>query len=120
MKGYCVYSQIQQFKEKGFKKNTVANMLGINRRTVNRYWDMLADYELNATTICREKALGEYETTILKWLRDYPSMSAAQVFVWLKEHYNDEFTEWTVSRFVKDLRDEYGIKKIISRGNTRQ
>ncbi len=113
MKGYCVYSQIQQLKEKGFKKNTVAKMLGINRRTVNRYWDMLADdYELNATNICREKALGEYEATILKWLRDYPSMSAAQVCDWLKEHYSAEFTERTVSRFVKGLRDEYGIKKI--------
>ena len=113
MKGYCVYSQIQQLKEKGFKKNTVAKMLGINRRTVNRYWNMLADdYEINATNICRETALSEHETTILKWLRDYPSMSAAQVCDWLKEYYSAEFTERTVSRFVKGLREEYGIKKI--------
>lgn len=67
MKGYSVYSQIQQLKEKGFKKNTVAKMLGINRRTVNRYWSMFADeYEVNALNICREKALGEYEVIVLK------------------------------------------------------
>ena len=113
MKGYCVYSQIQQLKEKEFKKNAVAKMLGINRRTVSRYWDMVADdYEVNAANICREKALGEYEATILRWLRDYPSMSAAQVLDWLKEHYSADFTERTVSRFVSDLRNKYGIKKI--------
>ena len=109
MKGYCVYSQIHQLKEKGFRKTTVAKMLGINRRTVNRYWDMLADdYEINASNICRERALGEYASIIVKWLHDYPSMSAAQVCDWLKEHYSADFTERTVSRFVKDLREEYG------------
>lgn len=43
MKGYLVYSQIQQLKEKGFKKANVAKQLGINRRTVDRYWNMSAD-----------------------------------------------------------------------------
>ena len=113
MKGYCVYSQIQQLKEKGFKKATIAAMLGVNRRTVNRYWDMLADeYELNASNICREKALGEYEVIVLKWLHSYPSMSSSQVCDWLKEHYSAEFSERTVSRFVKGLRGDYGIKKV--------
>lgn len=113
MKGYSVYSQIQQLKEKGFKKTTVAKLLGINRRTVNRYWDMLADeYEINASNICREKALGEFGGIVLKWLHSYPSMSSAQVCDWLKEHYSAEFSERTVSRFVKDLRKEYGIKKV--------
>jgi transposase len=88
-------------------------MLGVNRRTVTRYWDMLADeYELNASNICREKALGEYEVIVLKWLHSYPSMSSSQVCDWLKEHYSAEFSERTVSRFVKGLRVEYGIKKV--------
>ena len=124
MKGYSVYSQIQQLKEKGFRKTTVAKLLGINRRTVNRYWDMLADeYEINASNICREKALGEFGGIVLKWLHSYPSMSSAQVCDWLKEHYSAEFSERTVSRFVKDLRKEYGIKKVtdqIGRASCRE
>ena len=40
MKGYSVYNAIQQLKERGFKKATVAKQLGINRRTVDRYWNM--------------------------------------------------------------------------------
>ena len=46
MKGYNVYSRIQQLKEKGFKKATVAKQLHINRRTVDKYWSMsVEDYE---------------------------------------------------------------------------
>ena len=113
MKGYSVYSQIQQLKEKGFRKTSVAKLLGINRRTANRYWDMLADeYEINASNVCRKKALGEYEDIVLIWLKSYPSMSSAQICDWLKEHYSAEFSERTVSRFVRDLRKEYGIKKV--------
>lgn len=82
MKGYCVYSQIHQLKEKGFRKTTVAKMLGINRRTVNRYWDMLTDdYEINASNICRERALGEYESIMRSFAvpcaRIIPSFMAA-------------------------------------------
>lgn len=40
MKGYRVYSVIHQLKERGFKKASVAKQLNINRRTVNRYWNM--------------------------------------------------------------------------------
>lgn len=114
MKGYSVYSQIQQLKEKGFKKSAVAKQLNINRRTVDRYWNMKADeYELNSANICRTKVLGEYENIILLWLKCYPTMSSAQVCDWLKEHYNAEFSERTVSRFVKDLRLTHNIKKTV-------
>lgn len=67
MKGYSVYSSIQQLKERGFKKATVAKQLGINRRTVNRYWDMtVEEYEENSTNICREALLDEYRDTIVR------------------------------------------------------
>ena len=48
---------------------------------------------------------------ICNWLRAYPTLSAAQVCDWLKEHYNEDFRERTVSRYVKRLREEYGLKK---------
>ena len=50
MKGYSVYSQIQQLKEQGFRKDAVARNLGINWRTANRYWDMtVEEYEARKT-----------------------------------------------------------------------
>ena len=112
MKGYSVYSSIQQLKERGFKKATVAKQLGINRRTVNRYWDMAVDeYEENSTNICREALLGKYRDTIVGWLSEYPTLSAAQVCDWLKEHYSASFSERTVCRYVKNLREEYDLRK---------
>ena len=112
MKGYRVYSQIQQLKEKGFKRAAAARQLGINRRTIERYWDMeLEAYESNADRIRRINQLDEYEETILLWLKDYPTMSAAQVCDWLKEHYEAAFSERTVCRYVKNLREKYHLKK---------
>jgi len=40
MKGYKVYSKIQQLKSLGFKRAAVAKQLKANWRTVDRYWDM--------------------------------------------------------------------------------
>lgn len=40
-------------------------------------------------------------------------MSAAQVCDWLKEYYQASFSERTVSRYVKELRNAYGLKKHI-------
>lgn len=116
MKGYNVYSQIQQLKEKGFKKAAVAKQLGLNRRTVDRYWNMAVDdYEINSAQVCRMKLLNEYQDIVVHWLRDYPTASSAQVCDWLKEHYAAAFSERTVCRYVKELRAEYGLKKAVHR-----
>lgn len=78
MKGYTVYSKIQQLKEQGFRKETVAKSLKINWRTVDRYWKMkVEDYETNAMSVCRSRLLDDYRETIVGWLREYPTLSAA-------------------------------------------
>ena len=112
MKGYSVYSQIQQLKEQGFRKDAVARNLGINWRTVNRYWDMTVDeYEASLSCVCQVQLLDEYKDTIVKWLSDYPTLSAAQICDWLKENYSATFSDRTVCRYVKSLRDEYDLRK---------
>jgi transposase len=113
MKGYNVYSEIQQLKEKGFKKTAVAQQLGINRRTVNRYWLMPVDvYEATQKKICRQKMLSEYQDIILQWMKEYPTISASQICDWLKENYKAYFKDRTVSRYVKELRESYDLKKM--------
>ena len=114
MKGYSVYNAIQQLKERGFKKASVARQLNLNRRTVIRYWDMsVEEYEQKHLGLCREKALDTYRGQIIGWLRTYPTLTAAQVCDWLKEHYHEQFAERTVSRYVKALREEYQLKKSV-------
>lgn len=88
MKEIKVYNAIHQLKERGFKKDSVAKQLDINWRTVDRYWDMTVDeYESQAWQLKRGSQLDDYQEQILLWLRQYPSMTAAQVSDWLKEHY---------------------------------
>ncbi len=113
MKGYSVYNAIKQLKDQGFKKAQAARQLDINRRTVDRYWNMsVEDYEAMKSDVRRKQALDEYHKVILNWLTEYPSISSAQVCDWLKEYYGENFSERTVSRYVKELRNEFNIRKI--------
>ena len=112
MKGYNVYSKIQQFKQAGFSQRQVARRLGINRKTVKRYWEMtVKEYEEMSSAICRMQYLDKYQGQIIRWLQEFPEMTAAQVCDWLKEHYGEKASERTVSRYVKQLREEHGLKK---------
>jgi len=104
MKGYHVYSKIQQFRSAGFSQRQVARRLGINRKTVKRYWEMPVDeYEEMSSTVCRKQYLDKYQAQILEWLREFPDLTAAQVCDWLREHYREEVSERTVSRYVKQV-----------------
>ena len=107
-----MYTQIKQLKEKGFKQSAVSNQLNIHRNTVKRYWNMSVDeFEKATYSINNTKLLSEHENIIVNWLQEFPTMSAAQVCDWLKEHYDSYFKERTVSRYVKNLRTMYHLKK---------
>ena len=112
MKDYKMYTKIQQLKEKGFKQANVSKQLGIHRNTVKRYWDMTADeFQENTFTYNRIKLMAEYEEAIVRWLSIYPTITAAQISDWLKELYCENFTERTVSRYVKELRIKHNLKR---------
>lgn len=64
----------------------------------------------------RESSLDHYKQTIIAWLREYPTLSAAQVCDWLKEHYSEDYSERTVSRYVKKLRQECKVSVYMCRG----
>lgn len=107
-----MYSKIKELQEKGFSIRKTAKHLGISRETVTKYRNMtIEEYMELAETIGKLSSLDEYKPVILKWLHDYPSMSSAQVYDWLLEHYNLNISERTVSRYVKRLREEYSIAK---------
>lgn len=112
MKGYTVYNAIKQLKEQGFKKAAVARQLSINRRTVDRYWDMTVDdYQSMHSEVRKSQYLDEYRDTIIGWIEDYPDISASQICDWLKENYEVDFKERTVSRYVRELRKSCNLPK---------
>ena len=112
-----MYMEIQQLIKKGFNKTQVANKLGISRSTVYRNLDRspsdMAEWVGSLQT--RSKKLDLYKDLILSWLREHPDMSAAQVEDWLKERYEDlKVGESTVRSYVRELREQYNIKKEAS------
>ena len=114
MKGIDMYCRIQAMKGNGISRRKTAEYLGINRATVNRYWDMTAEeYEEYSHNVRRSSMIDTYKDVITMWIRQYPALSAAAIFDKLKENYTDaaELKERTVSRYVQALRKELRIPK---------
>lgn len=114
MTGWKMYSEIHQLKATGLNKSQTARHLGINVKTVNKYWNVDADgfAEVRQNGGTRKKKLKSYEEIILKWLQQFPEISAAQVTDWLEEYYHDQTVrERTVRRMISRLRKEHHIEK---------
>ena len=109
-----MFIEIQQQKESGFNRSQVKRRLGLNWKTVDKYWTMETDEFADAINQAsnRTRKLSKYEDDIVKWLRENPDMTAAQVEDWLKEHHRDDsIKERTVRSYVAHLRDKHGIPK---------
>src|SRR5690625_3172084 len=96
--------EIRQLLGQGFTKTAVANRLGISRPTLYNYLDKspkeMADWIDSIKT--KRKKLDPYKNQILKWLKENPDMTAAQVEDWLKERHKDlEVSESTVRSYVR-------------------
>ena len=111
-----MYAKIQELKTKKFKKTQVARQLSIDRETVAKYWDMTpGEYEDSKKNIRLSKA-AVYKDIIISWLKEYPDISAAQMYDWLKERHPLEtldFQQRSFRDYVKKLREEYDIKKPV-------
>lgn len=115
MKDWQMYYQIQKLKALGFRKNAVKNKLGLNPRTVAKYWDMSAEeFQISREAAAmRAKKPDEYRSDMIEWLKQYPDMSAAQMFDWLEEKYGREirFKERTMRSYIYQLRLQEDIPK---------
>lgn len=108
-----MYSRIKDLERKGFTERQTARILKINRKTVAKYRAMSLDEYWEYLNANRKlSSLDDLKPVILDWLCAFPSMTSAQVHDWILEHYPErEASERTVSRFVKNLRLDYGIPK---------
>lgn len=107
-----MYIHIQELKALNFSKRKAASILGVSRDTVSNYWNMSeTEYTVMTERLNKKSLLLKYEPVILGWLHRYPSMTAAQVYDWLGEHYRIALSDRAVRRYVRQLRYEHNITK---------
>lgn len=114
MKGWTMFVEIQSYKKMGLNKSQVKNKLKIDAKTVSKYWDMepneFENLQRKGKTRC--KKVDTYQFEILEWLKEFPDLSAAQVFDWLLErHQTLDFKERTLRLYVHQLRVIYKLPK---------
>ena len=104
--------RIRDLKKKGYKKSRVAREIGIDVKTVRKYWNMTDDdyFEYYEKTREREKIMDPYRDFIVKRLEEYPEINSAIIYDHLLEIYeNFEPSCRTVRLYVSNLREELGI-----------
>jgi len=115
LKGWELFGEIKEMKERGFNKSQTSRNLLIDFETVSNYWNMTPDEyaKLLEKRKIRVKKLDQYEEEIVSWLRDYPDMSTSQIFDWLEEKYGSmNCTDRSARNFLNCIRTEYSIPKI--------
>lgn len=109
-------AKVHHYKKKGYPNTKISRLLGLHRNTVSAYLkkkpeDSISWLEAQET---RSKKLDPYKETIVGWLSDEPDLSAAQVEDWLKEQFNfHEAASSTIRSYVKEVRETYGIPKVL-------
>lgn len=114
--GWEMYIDIRHLKSKGFSHSKISKMLGISRPTVIKYVNMSPE-EFRQEMEMRKhrlKKAQKFEKDVVSWLKQYPQMTAAQVYDWLEEkHDHVEFNEATMRNYVRHIREEYDIPKEV-------
>ena len=108
-----LYMTIHRLREKRLRIAQIARQLNISRNTVYKYLNMAFEEALNEFGELKgKKKLDPYQDWIVNWLKEYPSLSGAQIHDWLKEKFKDlSVGESTVRRYVKEMREIYSIEK---------
>jgi transposase len=107
-----MYNKIQQHKELGFCKAQVARELGINVKTVRKYWGVSPEELVEMKNKKRKSKYSEYEGVLLEWLRKYPDLSSSQIQDWLEERYSDyKGKPRSIRNWVHELRRKHKIPK---------
>lgn len=113
-------AKVHQCKKKGFSNAKIGRLLGIHRNTVTTYLEKKPEQAVRwiESQGPRSKKLDPYKDTIIGWLSNEPELSAAQIEDWLKEQFNYyQAAPSTIRTYVKALREQYGIPKVMTYRN---
>lgn len=105
MINWDTYKKIQRLKQLNYKKSTIANHLKISRTTLNKFWN-ISENDFYALFYKRKRIdiLSQYEKIILDWLQQNKKLSAKKISRQLDKIYGIHFSERTMSRYLRDLR----------------
>jgi len=114
--GWRMYTEINQLIKMGLKKSQIARKMTISRPTLDKYLAM-SPHEFDKY-LCemreRSKKPEPFKEYILCWLKEFPDISAAQLYDWLEEKFKTlPFSEDTLRRYIRILRQKYDITKTI-------
>lgn len=82
-----IYNEIHRLRSEGFSNSSIARKLNISRNRVIEYGKMSPEefYLFSISLQSRTKKLDPYREDILRWLKEHPDLSGAQIFDWLEE-----------------------------------
>ena len=112
MVGTTMYVKIQELRRKGYKKQRAARELGIDTKTVRKYWEMTeAEYSTYLLeTKERSKIMDPYRDYVLEQLRNHSEITSAIIYDHLLENFHGFAPSYrTVRLYVCNLRDAEGI-----------
>lgn len=112
--GWHIYSKIRELRALGLNQSQVARHVGVNVKTVKRYWNLDSTGYAGLVVAGTEhkSQLDQFKDFISEWLREYPDLSGAQIHDWLKERYDGyKGSERSVRRYVAKLRRSLGLQK---------
>ena len=112
MVGIEMYSEIQKLKKLGYKKQRAARQLGIDTKTVRKYWNMTDNeyitYHLEAKE--RYKIMDPYRDYVMEKLKNYPEITSAIIYDNLREDFTDFTPSYrSVRLYVCNLREREGF-----------
>jgi len=116
LKGWQMFGKIKELKALGLNKAQAARNLGVDYKTVTKYWDITpSEYaELLKEAESRTKKIDKYKEQILEWIKEFRDMSSSQIYDWLKERYGKlDFKDRTLRLYVNKLRNEYNLPKVL-------
>lgn len=113
LNNWMMYHEIHRLSRLGFKAARIGRYLGVDRRTVEKRLKM-DEQEYEQFLLSRQdrpKKLATYEDFVKSKLEVFEDTSAAQMFDWLKEHYDDlpKVSTRTVYNFVMYVRQKHNI-----------
>jgi transposase len=108
-----LFLEIHQLKNQRLRISQIAKRLKISRTTAYKYLEMTFEQAVEEFDVGdRKRKLDPYRDWIVNWLKEFPSLSGAQIYDWLRERFPDiNVGESTVRRYVNEVRDLYQIEK---------
>ena len=112
MVGMGMFAEIKKRKQMGYKRQQAARELGVDNKTVRKYWDMdevkYAQQLLESRN--RSRCMTPYRESILSKLKQHREITSAVIHDQLREADPNFAPSYrSVRRYVAELREQEGL-----------